>query len=105
MYQHGFPGEKTKDGSVLVHKDHMFYSYNKDQTLRESKLTRVCQAKEHNYAKGVIILRNPANAALAEFNRQNTKGNHTAHAPWSMFQTKWPTFVNKYFSHWKQTYQ
>ncbi|XP_045205801.2 WSCD family member GA21586-like isoform X2 [Mercenaria mercenaria] len=66
--------------------------------------------KDLNYSKAILILRNPYNALLAEFNRQNAiKPTDTSFfnageglAPINLFRSeKWKTFVMKEANKWK----
>lgn len=48
----------------------------------------------------VVIVRDPFDAFLAEFNRQHTH-NHTGFAPESKFETDWQPYVTKSTEFWK----
>lgn len=62
LIKNGFPAENVVDGSVIVVKTHM-----KGQNEREK------------FNKAIILLRSPAKAIQAEFNRQS--GGHVGFAP------------------------
>jgi hypothetical protein len=63
----GFPGEGVTNSSVLVIKTH-------DWGINERK----------RYQRAILILRNPKETLLAEFNRR--KGGHIGHAKTEHFQ-------------------
>ncbi len=77
-----FPGDTIKDGSVVVIKDHLGKCSDKNRNLKRSnaidsinfQLIVGCNPVHIDYKKAIVIVRNPANAALAEFNRENADG-------------------------------
>ncbi|KPJ12437.1 WSCD family member AGAP003962 [Papilio machaon] len=65
----GFPAENISDGSVLVVKTHKYPPKNLNK-----------------FESAVLLIRNPRDAILAEFNRINS--GHTGIAPKSAFEMK-----------------
>lgn len=70
----GFPGENIQNSSVLVVKTH---DYGRNETQK--------------YQRAILILRNPKDALLAEFNR--LRGGHIGFARKEDFTKKWKGFV------------
>ena len=66
---------------------------------------------DRGYHRFVIILRDPLDAALSEFNRkrsfkQDKEHSHTGHATLDQFEgPDWPFFVKHYFKSWKEFYE
>ena len=57
------------------------------------------------YNRAIVVLRNPASAALAEFNRFHTQ-NHLGLLPMDKFMdSAWPKFVRGFFNNWKRINQ
>ncbi|XP_013145787.1 PREDICTED: WSCD family member AGAP003962-like [Papilio polytes] len=67
LRSNGFPAENISDGSVLVVKTHQY----PPKTLEQ-------------FESAVLLIRNPRDAILAEFNRHNS--GHTGNAPKSAFE-------------------
>ena len=77
----GFPGEGVSDGSVVVVKTH---EYNR-----------------RNFDKAILVVRDPYDAILAEFNRRS--GGHVGHARPKAFKSKeWPSMVNTGANSWER---
>ncbi|XP_061163273.1 WSCD family member CG9164-like [Saccostrea echinata] len=77
----GFPGEGVQNSSVLVIKTHEW-----GVTEREK------------YQRAILVLRNPKDSLLAEFNRKNA--GHIGHAKTEDFKQKWIPYVNNSARHW-----
>ncbi|EFA05808.2 WSCD family member AGAP003962 [Tribolium castaneum] len=88
LLKNGFPAENIANGSVLVVKTHE-WGYNARKI----------------FSKAIILVRSPAAAIQAEFNRQS--GGHIGFAsPDRYKRTKgkyWQQFVNDKLEAWKQT--
>ena len=82
LLKNGFPGEGIQDGRVIVVKTH---------ELRRS-----------NYTKAILIIRDPYEAILAEFNRQN--GGHIGHArPKAFMAQNWHRLKSTGAGIWEKT--
>lgn len=79
----GFPGEGINNASVLVIKTHEYGN----ETLNK-------------YHKAVLLIREPKEALLAEFNRRY--GGHLGHANKSNFKKDWTRFLLDEIDHWYQ---
>lgn len=77
----GFPGEGVQNSSVLVIKTH-------EWGVNERK----------KYKRAILVLRNPKDSLLAEFNRKN--GGHIGHAKKEDFKQKWIPYVNDSARYW-----
>lgn len=77
----GFPGENIQNSSVLAVKTH-------DYGINETR----------KYQRAILILRNPKDALLAEFNR--IRGGHIGHAREEDFSKKWIGFVTVKAKSW-----
>ena len=53
------------------------------------------------YDRVIVLIRNPFDAFLAEFNRRKSKS-HTGFASDQMFKKKWPHFFNYCLEYWKK---
>lgn len=88
LLKNGFPGESVTNGSVLVVKTH-------EWGPRARGL----------FKRAILLVRNPAAAIQAEFNRQS--GGHVGFASADRYRRNkgkfWLTFVNDKLSSWKKT--
>ncbi|KAI0209565.1 hypothetical protein LSAT2_005719 [Lamellibrachia satsuma] len=83
LRKNGFPGERVDSESVIVIKTHR-------------------GPRDRAYDRAVLLIRNPAECILAEFNRQMSRGNHIGVAPYSAFQSgRWNSFVKGYLPRWR----
>ncbi|KPJ12439.1 WSCD family member AGAP003962 [Papilio machaon] len=88
LRKHGFPAENISDGSVLVVKTHEYAPSNLEQ-----------------FESAVLLIRNPRDAILAEFNRINS--GHTGFAPKSAFEIPslrrivWYPYVSTQLRDWE----
>lgn len=90
LRMHGFPAENVTDGSVLVVKTH-----------------EAPPADLNKFQSAILLIRNPRNAILADFNRLH-KG-HIGTAPKSAFKKKthehkktdWATYVSMQLTVWE----
>ncbi|XP_046543868.1 WSCD family member CG9164-like [Haliotis rubra] len=75
LKQHGFPGKGVRDGRVVMVKTHEWGS-------------------EHRraFSRAVLLIRDPFDSLLAEFNRRN--GGHRGHALPHDFAKGWQTYVS-----------
>ena len=72
LLKNGFPGEAVRDGRVLVVKTHV--------------------PSKANFSKAILLLRDPFEAMLAEYNRRS--GGHIGHASPNAFKSKnWRNLV------------
>ena len=98
LYNGGFIGEKEpiRDGTTIVVKNHDLMGY---------------KVPGLSYAKGIILLvRNPYDAILAEFNRRESHndGHNTKHTGWASKDqfntTKWSQTVEELSYEWVHLY-
>ncbi|XP_013167977.1 PREDICTED: WSCD family member AGAP003962-like [Papilio xuthus] len=90
LRKQGFPAENISDGSVLVVKTHKYPPKNVNK-----------------FESAILLIRNPRDAILAEFNRINS--GHTGIAPKSAFDMKvraprrkvWVPFVSLQLRKWE----
>ena len=127
MKRGGFPGEHTQDGSALVIKDHLngmnyirrnnegpeicdAFHYEYGETLflksciKAEPMLIYCTLLNYmiEYDRVIVILRNPASAALAEFNRAKTN-KHASLLPTNRFKgSAWPNFIKSFLNNWKR---
>ena len=77
----GFPGEGVADSSVLVVKTH--------------------ETSRRNFNKAILLVRDPFEAILAEFNRRS--GGHVGHARPKAFKSKeWSNMVQNGALGWEK---
>ncbi|XP_069135593.1 WSCD family member AAEL009094-like [Argopecten irradians] len=81
----GFPGEGQTNGSVIVVKTH---SWGKEERAR--------------YVRAVLLIRDPFQALLAEFNRRH--GGHKGHAPTEHFEKNWYDYILGTAGEWYDLY-
>merc|ERR1719362_1825564 len=85
-----FPGEGLVDKRVIAIKTH-----------RASDETRPDLPKK--YDRVVLLIRNPMDTMLAEFNRRKSEHNHTGIAPLSEFSgKKWTNYVESMIQKWEE---
>ncbi|CAH0713986.1 unnamed protein product, partial [Brenthis ino] len=93
LRNHGFPAENVTDGSVLVVKTHEAPPLEPDK-----------------FKSAILLIRNPRDAILADFNRLH-KG-HIGTAPKSAFKhsqklknVDWPTYVTNQLTMWESLHR
>ena len=105
LREQGFNGEGIKSGAVLVVKTHTWRSGWDNVTMQAlPPNTR----SSPSYGSAILLVRNPANAAIAEWNRRNAHFNksvassHTYTAGPEMFGTnkEWDLFLRKQMIKW-----
>lgn len=81
LQQLGFPGEGVLNKSVLVVKTHQWG-----------------EKERKNYERSILLIRDPFNALLSEFNRQY--GGHLGHAQEMHFKKEWKSYVFDAAKNW-----
>ncbi|KAK3085150.1 hypothetical protein FSP39_025116 [Pinctada imbricata] len=81
LLQNGFPGEGISNGSVILIKTHKWGEMERSR-----------------YRRAVLILRNPYDALLAEFNRRH--GGHMGYASEMHFRSEWSKYVTIMSDEW-----
>ncbi|CAI8034188.1 WSCD family member AGAP003962, partial [Geodia barretti] len=107
MRAHGYVGENVKSGKVLVVKTHSVVPKWQGEKNSHAK------PDDARYTSAVLILRNPAESAIAEWNRRSAekvlgkhnfsiaRERHTYTIPKEFFEGKgWDSFLHKYMRDW-----
>ncbi|KAK3106159.1 hypothetical protein FSP39_013966, partial [Pinctada imbricata] len=81
LLKKGFPGESITNSSVILIKTH-----------------RWGMKERAKYKRAVLLLRNPYDALIAEFNRLH--GGHVGHASDLDFKSKWTKYFKKVSDKW-----
>lgn len=106
----GFSGEAIKSGAVLVVKTHVWWSGWNNATLQTLPLSRHSPPP---YGSAILLVRNPALAVVAEWNRKNALVNssftmsHTYSAGPEMFgmNKAWSSFLRKQMAKWMRYFE
>lgn len=87
LRENGFLGEGLKNGSVIVIKTHRNFG----------------TPRQPNFTRAILLIRNPYDAILSEFNRRNSANrSHIGSASLAAYQSKkWTNFVKNYMLHWR----
>ena len=85
----GFPAQGVANASVVVIKTHYPF-FPKRENI--------------HYERAILLIRNPLNACVAEFNRRWSGKNHTGHAPLKKWENHFSNFMKKYGNKWQNMY-
>ena len=97
----GFPGEGVMNSSVIVIKTHKLDRTANPEGANEQFLHSENSHPSKQFNKAILLVRNPHEAILSDFNR--IKGHHTGHAEPSDFKSgKWQEFFYTAAKEWKR---
>ena len=97
----GFPGEGVMDSSVVVVKTHSLDRTAGPNSPHEQYLNAENGHPTRQFDKAILLIRNPHEAILSDFNRM--KGGHTGQAELDDFKSeKWQEFFFTAVKEWKR---